>query len=102
MALSEITLIEFEKFYYAVKAFFGDEPIYFDGRSFKTELDEYLDWTFCLVNRDRAKYMFVPKHIAFFFINLALNNVSPLPNTLTTFDITCERLHYLYHRYALQ
>jgi hypothetical protein len=102
MPFIEIAQSEFDTFYHSIKDFFGIEPIHFDGRSFSNEFDEGLDWTFCLVNRNRERYLFVPKHIAFFFINLALYNISPLPNSLTTSDISCDRLHYLYHRYHLQ
>ena len=102
MDIPLITPEEFNDFFNEVRATYATELVYFDGRSTSPYVEDYRSWTFCLVNRFRDKYLFIPSHIAFFFITLALDNLSPLPNSFTTGDITCKRLQYLYRNYRLQ
>ena len=93
---------EFTNLLDEVQATYGTELIYFDGRSTSPHVEDYRSWTFCLVNQSRTQYLFIPSHIAFFFITLALDNLSPLPNCFTTGDITCKRILHLYHNYRAQ
>ena len=101
MRLPEIAQTEFADFFEAVSTAFGVEWVYFHGSCKGTDLDEYRNWTFCLSNQRRSTELFVPSHLAFFFINLALSNISSLPNTLITQDVSYARLRYLHYKYGV-
>lgn len=102
MFIPQVSEEEFREFFDCVEAHFSKELIYFDGRCTSPDMDDYANWIFCLVNNSRTSFLFVPPQVAFFFINLALSNVSPLPNTLTTEDITHDRMRFLHRKYRLQ
>ena len=103
MDIPEITLDEFLEFFEVIEEYFGnDELVFFDGRCTGSDVDNYEDWVFTLVNSNRNCHIFVPTKIAFYYINLALSNVSLLPNSFGTEYITCARMRSLISRYKLQ
>jgi hypothetical protein len=91
---------EFHAFFQSVGSVFAnDESVYFDGRCTETDIKDYKSWTFCLVNEARSTYLFIPSQIAFFYINVAMTNLSPLPGTLTTNSISAQRMRFLHMKY---
>jgi hypothetical protein len=101
MRTPRITQTEFTDFFEAVSAAYGAECFYCTGNCTNTEPDDYSSWKFCLANQFRSTYLLIPAKLAFFFINVALSNFSPLPNTITTEDISYARLRYLHCKYGI-
>ena len=99
MNLPDINQTEFAEFLEAVSDTYGAEQVYFTGVCVNSNLNDYKNWKFCLVNKSRSTHLLVPAKLAFFFINLALSNVSPLPYTITTQTISYARLSYLHRKY---
>lgn len=100
LKLPTIPTSEFHSFFESVgSAFASDEFVHFDGRCTGIDGEDYTSWVFCLVSECRMTYQFIPSQIAFFFIDLAMTNLSPLPGTLTTNSISVHRLHYLHEKY---
>lgn len=103
METQDVTPAEFLEFFEATDKFYADdELVYFDGRGTAVDEYDYNDWVFTLVNINRTCHMYVPPKLAFYFINLALSNVSLLPNALGTEYITCARMKYLVRSYKLK
>lgn len=103
METDEVTPVELLEFFEGIDEHFGDdELLYFDGRCTSSEVDELGNWVFTLININRTCHVFVPPKLAFYFINMELNNVSLLPNSLGTEYITCSRMKLLCRRYKLQ
>jgi hypothetical protein len=101
MKIPKITQTEFTDFFEAVSAIYGTEMVYFTGNCTNTDPDDYSSWTFYLANQFRSNYLLIPAKLAFFFINVALSNLSPLSNTVTTEDISYTRLRYLHCKYGI-
>lgn len=105
MNIPDVTPNDFLEFFEAIdEHFLHDEFIYFDGRCNADDAGDYENWVFCLVNLKRTVHLFVPPKIAFFYINLVLVNVSPLPSSIGTEYTSClhlkslcrkNRLHHL-------
>lgn len=102
MNIPLISETEFKEFFICVNKSFPKDAIYFDGRCTSPAMDNHANWIFYLVNQRRSTFLFVPSYLAFFFINIALSNISPLPDTITTCDITCEHMQYLHSKYRRQ
>lgn len=103
MHIPEITLNDFLEFFEATDEHFTEgEPVYFDGRCTATDACNYENWVFCLVNCKRSIHLFVPPQIAFFFVNLVLVNVSPLPSSVATEYTTCLDMKSLCRKNRLQ
>jgi hypothetical protein len=103
METEEVTPVELLEFFEGIDVHFEeDELLYFDGRCTTPDVDDFDNWVFTLVNINRTCHVFVPPKLAFYFINLELNNVSLLPNSLGTEYITSSRMKLLCRRYKLQ
>ena len=103
MDIPEVTLDEFLEFFEATdEHFFNDELVYFDGICTADDSGNYENWVFCLVNSKRTVHLFVPPKIAFFYVNLVLVNVSPLPSTIGTEYTSCLHMKSLCRKNRLQ
>jgi|GEM_PF-3915639 len=103
MNQEDVTPVEFLEFFEETDAYFSDdELVYFDGRCTGSDVDDFDNWDFTLVNINRTCHVLIPTKIAFYFINLALSNVSLLPNSFGSEYITFNRMRSLVSRYKLQ
>ena len=103
MEVPVVTAIEFLDFFEAADEHFSpNELVFFDGCCVGSDVDDLENWIFTLVNEKRDTHLFVLPQVAFYFIHLALSNVSPLPNSISTDFITCSRLKFICTRYKLQ